>query len=178
MDNLFTLFDPDEYYSREVEPLGEMADVITLQDPVISIQVNPDNSRKGNPYFKVYNTLNLRPGETKVMRLHFLDSGMEYHQDKYLDWVPTKKDINMIISVLSMVHTINKGKIKTNHTNWQEACFLWNRFYGFLNPFDDDDYFDGKFDTQYKDHPSYVPSTTPIPDTWEYNPPKGKNKRR
>ena len=172
MDNLFTLFDPDEYYSREVEPLGEMATITTSDKPAMRIQINPERGRKGVPYFKVYNSPSYTKS-TKVARLHFLDTGMEYHQDEFADWVPTNKEIKQIRGLLMERHSREK-----NYTNWQMTCWLWNMEYTFIMPDKIDEYMEGKFDDAFKDHPSYVPSTTPIPDTWEYNPPKGKNKRR
>ena len=172
MDNLFTLFDPDEYYSREVEPLGEMATVTTSDKPALRIQINPDRGRKGNPYFKVFNSPNFSKG-TKVARLHFLDSGMEYHRDEFFDWILTSKEIRQIKELLMKPHSREKG-----YTNWQMAKWLWNMEYTFMMPDELDDYMEGKFDDQFKDHPSYVPSTAGIPETWVYDPPKGKNKRR
>ena len=153
--------------------IGEMATVNIDKNLNIRIQINPDPNRIGNPYFKVYDACSYQK-ETKVARLHFLDTGMEYHQDEFADWVPTNKEIKRIKGILLSEHSDD------GYTNWQMACWLWNLEYNYFEfgPKDMKTYFGGKFDTQYKDHPSYVPSTTPIPDTWEYNPPKGKNKRR
>ena len=172
MDNLFSIFDPEEYYSREVEPLGEMATVTTSDKPALRIQINPDRGRKGNPYFKAFNSPNFSKG-TKVARLHFLDSGMEYHQDEFFDWVLTNKEIKQIKELLMEAH-----HDFPQLTNWQMACWLWNMEYSLIDPRNRSDYFSGKFDEQFKDHPSYVPSTAEIPETWVYDPPKGKNKRR
>lgn len=173
LQELFLLFDPEEYYSREVEPLGEMATIGSSEKPALSIQVNPDSGRIGNPYFKAYNAELTRPNETKVCRLHFFDSGMEYHQDKFKDWIPNGKDIKNIKEFLNSTHEREK-----NYTNWQMCKFLWNMEFKFFPQRDIDRYMNGELDEQFKYHPSYVPSTAPIPETWEYNPPKGKNKRR
>ena len=173
MNSTFYLFDPEEYYSREVEPLGEMATVADSDRPVgLSIQVNPDPDRIGNPYFKVYNTAVPKIKESRVARLHFLDSGMEYHQDKFMDWIPTKKEIKSIKDLLSQKHLVY------NYTNWQVACFLWNQEYHLFMQKDIDDYMNGLLDEKLSIHPSYVPSTTVMPETWVYNPSKKKNKRK
>ncbi len=169
----FTLFDPEEYLSRDIEPIGEMATVVTSKKPALRIQVNPDRNRIGNPYFKVYDSSSFTKG-TKVARLHFLDTGMEYHQDEFDDWMLSEKDIKLIKELLNELHPREH-----DYTNWQMSKWLWNMEYMTSLPYDGiDDYFDGKFDDEFKDHPSYVPSNTPIPETWVYNPSKGKNKRK
>ena len=98
---------------------------------------------------------------------------MEYHQDKFDDWIMPRKEIKQIKELLSSKYR------DTVNTNWQMACWLWNMEYNYfeLGPDDMKLYFEGRFDDQFKDHPSYVPSTTPIPETWVYDPPKGKNKK-
>lgn len=162
-------FDQEEYDSREFEPLGEMATIGAGYG--VRIQVNPDLHRVGVPYFKAFNNPKLLES-TKVCRLHFLDEGMEYHKDYYRDWRPNKKDILMIRRFLQGNH-----KHMSMYTNWQMTCWLWNFEYGaFFDSDDIDTYMSGQFDELYEDHPSYVPSTTPIPETWVYNPPKGKRK--
>jgi hypothetical protein len=167
------LIDPEEYYSREVEPLGEMATVGASEKPSLSVQINPDDNRVGNPYFKVYNDELPKKGKTKVCRLHFFDAGMEYHRDKYLDWIPNSKDIKNILRFLMEPHEREKV-----YTNWQMTKWLWNLEYKFFTPRDIDRYMNGELDLKFKDHPSYVPSDTTIPETWVYDPPKGKNKRK
>ena len=173
MENEFYLFDPEEYYSREVEPLGEMSTVAETDRPIgLSIQVNPDPDRIGNPYFKVYNARVPKRGNTKIARLHFLDTGIEYHQDKFMDWIPTNKEISLIQNFLKEMHPLY------GYTNWQVACFLWNQEYHLFGRNEVNDYMNGLLDEELSNHPSYVPSTTPIPETWIYNPPKKKNKRK
>ena len=175
-NTLFGLFDPEEYYSREVEPLGEMATICTTTVPrKLRIQVNPSRDKKGSPYFKVFTTPNFTD-DTRVARLHFFDTGMEYHQDKFKDWIITNKDCNDIIEILKMDH--HEFPI---YSNWQMACYLWNMEYGVINIQDKDKYMNGEFDKEFSDkkmYPSYVPSTTSIPEKWIYNPPKNKSKRK
>lgn len=157
----------DDYY------LGEMSSIGSVEKPSMSVWVNPDPGRIGNPYFKVYDSETPKANKSKVMRLHFFDSGMEYHQDKYLDWVPKNKELKMVKEFLEEPNDDFK-----EYSNWDICKFMWNVEYHFFPRRMRDDYFAGKLDGQFKDHPSYVPSTTSIPETWEYNPPKGKNKRR
>ena len=165
-------FDID-YYSRPVEPLGEMATVVTVNKPrPVRVQVNPDSNRKGSPYFKVFPTERFN-NDTRVARLHFLDSGMEYHRDEFKDWKITNKDCDDIISVLKSTHYRF-----SDYTVWQMTCYYWNMEYQFILPDEIDRYMNGEFDDEYKSHPSYIPSTTPIPTGWIYDPPKGKNKRK
>ena len=178
MNSTFYLFDPEEYYSRELEPLGEMATITRDEELSIRIQVNPDRGRIGVPYFKVFNTPMLLRNKTKVARLHFMDSGMEYHQDEFMDWVISNQDIKNIKKVL------NKKYKDTQYTIWQMTCYQWNfeyaSFYNGKDIRNEDEYFNGVYDADpdFYNHPSYIPSITVIPETWVYNPPKKKNKRK
>ena len=161
-----------EYYNPMYYAMVEMATVVSTpavkKDPALRIEVNPDRKRKGNPYFKVLDTEKYQEGRSSVCRLHFLDEEMEYHTgDGLLDWKTNSRDIESIKKLLRKPH-----KKESQYTNWQMACWLWNLEYGFFVEDDLDNYMYGKFDEENKDHPSYVPSTTEIPDTWEYNPPK------
>jgi len=171
MFELFNEEELNEYLSREVEPLGEMASVGSTDVPIgLKVQVNPDPGRTGNPYFKVFNAKIPKSGQDKIARLHFLDDGMEYHKDTFKDWILTTSEIKAIKAFLNKTHSREK-----EYTNWQMAKWLWNLEYRFFSDDQIDDYMNGKLDGI--KHPSYVPSTTPIPDTWVYDPPKGKNKR-
>lgn len=157
---------PIDWDDRDVEPIGEMATILKDKSYNLTIQVNPDKNRKGVPYFKVFNHAKVTPNETSVARLHFLDSGMEFHKDSFKDWIPTNKDIEII-------HDVMNQKYKhTDKTIWQMTCMKWNyeydNFYS-SKVFDEDEYFDGIYDNDpdFCKHPSYVPSDTPIPDTWK-----------
>lgn len=169
MPDYLSIYIDEETETTEVDGdygyLGEMATVATSRDPELRIQVNPDPHRKGVPYFKVFNTSKLKAGESKVCRLHFKDSGMEFHNDGYVNWKITNKDIKLIRNFLQKNH-----KKDSQYNIWQMACYLWNLEYGFFDEDDQEDYFKGEFDEKLKDHPSYVPSTQKMPDTWEYNP--------
>lgn len=152
------------------EPLVEMATVAIDRSLQLRIQVNPDRNRRGAPYFKVFDAAKDIPGETRVARLHFLDSGMEYHKDSYLDWRLTNKDVRRIQKFLQQPYK------NTEYTVWQMTCFLWNQEFRFSDF--EDEYFNGEDEAANKSHPSYVPFDTKMPNTWIYDPPKGKNKRK
>lgn len=160
-----------EGYLEAAEYLTEMATVTIDRKHNFRIQVNPDRKRIGVPYFKVFNSSKLKSGETKVARFHFLDNKMEYYKDEYIDWYVRKTDLNKIRNLLMDYH-----EDFPNYTNWEMACYLWNMEYGF--DIKRREYFLGKYDKEYKDNPSYVPSITSIPKTWKYDPPKNKNKRK
>lgn len=161
-----------EYYNPNYYLVTEMATVATSTDPQLHIEVNPDRKRKGNPYFKVLDTASFIPNKSKACRLHFKDSEMEYHTgDGLLRWKITNKDVKAIKKLLN-----KRYDDVPEYTNWQMCCWLWNLEYGFefFNRSHRDAYFAGEFDEKFKDHPSYVPSTQEIPETWEYKPSKNK----
>lgn len=164
---------PVDWDERPWELLGGITTVCSQDKPAIRIVVNPDYTRKAIPYFKAFDTQGLKDNITKVTRLHFLDTGMEYHRDAYKDWKLNSEDIKNIKELLMSSHYDYD-----EYTNWQMACWLWNLEYGLFSTFDLDDYFAGKLDDQFKGDPSYVPSTTQMPDTWIYDPNGAKKKRK
>lgn len=150
-----------------VEPFGEMATIYNEDEPNLKIQVNPSNTKRGVPYFKVFDSRSPKRNETRIARLHFLDQGMEFHKDAFKQWIPNGKEIKIIKEVLDMPYD-------DTYTNWDMAKWMWNLEYSeFFNDktlkrSDIGTYFNGKFDND-KDfymHPSYVPSTTSMPETW------------
>lgn len=155
------------------ETFSEMATVTSDKRLQLRIQVNPDRNRKGSPYFKVFDTASPKPGQSKVARLHFSDSGMEYHRDKYFDWEIDQADIDMIRELLLRQH-----HDIPSYTNWQMACYLWNLEYGWLDTEDRDDYFAGKFNDKFDGEPSYVRHDLSIPESWIYDPPKSQRGKR
>ena len=161
----------------DYEYLGEMATITRDIDRKgnILIAVNPERDRLSIPYFKVYDSDDILTAK-RVIRLHFKDSGMEYHKDKYKEWVLNADDKKHIIRVLKKTSKRFKA-----YTNWQYMCFQWN----YENNLIDDDitaYFNGDYDKKYENHPNsalkeaYVPSTQKMPDTWIYDSSKGKRK--
>lgn len=155
---------PLDWDEREVEPIGEMATVFISEKPQLRILTNPDPDpdRIGDPYFKVFDTSNLKRSESKVIRLAFLEPKIIYHKDKYKDWNISNKDIKNIKNVLQSQHDDHP-----EYTIWQMAKWLWNHeYFGIVNT-KRDAYMNGELDLEYGDHPSYVPSDTPIPETWK-----------
>ena len=148
------------YDLMDEEIFEEMATVATDIEHNIRIQVNPDRRRKGIPYFKVYDNSSYTSA-TKVARLHFKNYGIEDHKDRYESWYPNNKEIKMIRNFM-----MNQHVDFPQYTNWQMACWLWNLEYDFFNNHNRDEYFAGKFDEEYKDHPSYVSSNQEMPESW------------
>lgn len=130
------------------------------------VRVNPCRRKRAKPYFKVFNRISLLSKELRVVRFHFFDSGMEYHRDKYLDWHIYNNDIENIQNFM-----MKSNKKQPKYTNWKMTCYKWNEEYGFMLD-NEEEYFNGEFDEKYFGHPSYIPSTTKMPDMWNYNPPK------
>ena len=117
-----------EYVNPEY--MSEMATVAripaTNKRSALRIEVNPDRKRKGDPYFKVMDTMGYDKKKSRVCRLHFFDAGMEFHTgDGLLTWDITNRDIKEIIKALKMEH-----EDFPEYTNWQMACYLWNMEYG------------------------------------------------
>lgn len=162
-ENVFD--EPLDWWDREIEPIGESvesATVGTWHKPNMRIIVNPDRHRKGDPYFKVFNDSKLIHGESKVARLSFLEPKRIYHRDEFKDWDISIKDIKNIKTILN-----SEAKRYKGNSVWMITKWLWNFEYFSLDDDELDAYVSGELDKQYKDHPSYVPSDTPIPETWK-----------
>lgn len=148
---------------KDISLNEECAEVATIggdEELGIRVQVNPDRSKEGVPYFKVFNDTKIKVGKTKVGRFHFTDDKMEYHNDKYLDWDITNDDIKNI-----QIFMNKKNKKQPAYTNWQITCYKWNEEYGFMLD-KEEEYFNGELDEEFINCPSYVPSTTKMPDIW------------
>lgn len=152
------------------ETFSEMATVGSDTVRKLRVTVTPDIHRIGDPYFKVFNTSKLTT-DSAVARCHFKDDGMEYHSDKYKDWVLKGKAIRLIQDFMMEPH-----EDFPEYTNWQMACYLWNHEFSFTDS--KQDYFAGKVDEEFKDHPSYVKHDQEMPDTWIYNPSKHQGGKR
>lgn len=157
----------------------EMATIVNDSNEAMSITVNPDTSRVGDPYFKVYNSAKRKKHETAVARCHFKDSGMAFHTgDGYIDWQIDESDVKKIKRLLNKPAKDPFEGHPTKYTIWQMTCYKWNEEY-FGGEIDDfSKWVKGDYDEKFKDHPSYVPSTQKIPDTWIFDPPKGKGNRK
>lgn len=162
---------PIDRFDEDDETFTEMATVARDEERQLRIQINPDRDRIGNPYFKVFNTATPKKKVSRVARFHFKDEDMEYYNDNFLDWVISKNDIKQIKSFLMEPHYLTP-----QYTNWKMACYLWNYEYGFIG--DPEKYFNGEEEEKNKDHTSYVPHDQEMPETWDYNPPQNKNKRK
>lgn len=139
------------------------------QELQLLIEVDPDTGRGGNPYFKVINSYKPKKGESLCARLDFLDDEMQYHhRDKngYLVWDVNSKAMKKIKEYLN-----TPDPVFTNYTIWQMTKWLWNLNYfdGILINSGIKKYMDGEFDNDIEicNHPSYVPSSTPI-QNWHY----------
>lgn len=164
--------------SIEDDPIASLylveMDIIARRDK-LAITVAPERNIP-IAYFRVYDHIRVLSSKRVVM-LHFKDSGMEYQPHDPLHkkpWTLTSGEADNIVAVLKD-HSIFNLK----YTNWQMACFQWNRF-NLLLPLHTyiDEYFTGAYDNMYpKDDirsKAFVPSTQKMPDTWIYDPPKGE----
>jgi hypothetical protein len=159
-------FSVDDYFS-------EMASIAYYKG--LNIAYNDEADRLGIAYFKVYDHVKIRSAK-RVARLHFKDSGMEYHNDTIgkQPWILNSRDIKDIINLLKQPNDEHDGL-----THWQVLCYRWNRDNKLL-PMGAtiNKYFDGEYDNQHFNDTrlenAYVLSTQEMPDTWIYDPPKGK----
>jgi hypothetical protein len=142
-----------------------------IKDYRNQIRFDVDEERPGHPYFKVYNSTTLKKFETKIARLHFKDSSMEYHSDEYLDWIITNKDVKLFKEILN-----DNNRSEPYCTNWQLLCYRWNTLNRIIP--EKFKYFNGEYDNKNSNNPLYVSSIQEMPETWYYNINKAKNKRR
>ena len=166
----------DDFLNQPIdEPFFEMATITRDRGNGILISVNPEREHLNIAYFKVYDSDSVNTAK-RVIRLHFKDSGMEYHKDPLGKsmWDLNARDKKDIRNLLEKPSKRNKP-----YTNWQVACFQWNYENNLIDD-DIDEYFSGKYDDEYaniKDtnlQEAYVPSDQEMPKTWKYDPPKGK----
>ncbi|MDE7354444.1 MAG: hypothetical protein K2O06_15540 [Acetatifactor sp.] len=152
------------------EPFFEMA-MIAYEDK-LNISVNQETKRLSIAYFKVYDHQKYSAAG-RVARLHFKDSGMEYHSDSRGKkiWEISGSDSRRIVKLMQSPSDDHDG-----YTNWQVACYQWNYHNGLVKSFKD--YFAGKYDHMYDNDDrlkeAYVPSTQEMPETWIYNPENNK----
>ena len=167
----------DDFLNQPIdEPFFEMATITRDRDNGILISVNPEREHLNIAYFKVYDSDSVNKAK-RVARLHFKDSGMEYHKrdrNGKLTWDIKKDTIKEVLRILREESADAPG-----YTNWQYACYRWN----YENDLIDagyQKYFAGDYDEKYKNamdtnlQEAYVPSTQEMPKTWKYDPPKGK----
>lgn len=159
---------------RANEAFLEMATIVRNENKGFLISVNPERERLSIPYFKVYDSSSFNTSK-RVIRLHFKDSGMEYHKDSSGKkvWDINDKYIGYIVEILS-----KQSKRDKKYTYWNVMCFQWN----YENALIDDDldaYMRGEYDDKYKDientrlQKAYVPSDQKMPKEWLYDKSKG-----
>ena len=141
----------------EHENLNEMATVFKNKKQNVSIIVNPDSNRSGNPYFKFVNNSNFRNAD-KLIRIMFNKPDYVIHHDGKDLWKLNSKEKKLLITIMNKESSKYKG-----YTNWQAAKFDWNYEY-FEEDWDIDDYFAGKYDNKFGSESGYVSSTLSMPD--------------
>lgn len=155
-----------------------------LEEPIASaeglcISIDREVRPLNIAYFKVHNHISVF-SSTHVARLHFKDNGMEYHIHETLHkkiWPISSKEIKNVIALLNAKCCSNP-----KYSNWQMACFQWNRFNELLPLHTNiDEYFTGAYDKMYPvddvRSKAFVPSTQEMPDEWIFDPPKEKQTR-
>lgn len=140
------------------EPLYEMATIGMNFDLKVKVTVNPDPSRRGDPYFKVISPIKQN---SKIIRLSFLDNKIIRHRDKLPPLEMTNKINSNIQKFLKFPWVNNR-----NVTNWDAAKYYWNLECGLIDG-GIEDYVKGIYDKDNETNPSYVPSTQKIPEYWK-----------
>lgn len=92
----------------------------------MSVHVNPDECRRGDEYFKVYNSHSYKKAE-KVARIKFKEPLYIDHnnEDGKENWCLKSRDRKKLIRFLS-----SKNNDNPSMTNWQVAIILFNQSLG------------------------------------------------
>ena len=146
------------------EPIECMATV--FHEPTMSIRVNPDGKRRGEPYFKVYDREKFTVSN-KCCRVSFRKAQYIYHKDSKPFWNMNGAERKKLIQVLQAPDR-DLGMASV----WMAAKYHWNNEYGLLSEaFPEiygtraDAYQNGFYDTdERRRHPSYLPSDLDMPD--------------
>lgn len=141
------------------EPLFEMATVHRDFTNNVSVAVNPDSTKIGDPYFKFYNSTDYRKAD-KVIRILFNSPDFVVHQDIKEFWNLNGKEKKLLVDCLN---TKSKKYKFTGCSVWDATKFDWNYEYLGID-IEVDNYLNGEYDETYKNNPSYVPSTLGMPD--------------
>lgn len=143
----------------ENECLYEMATVHRDETKNISIAVNPDQKKVGDPYFKFYNNASYMKA-TAVIRIMFFRVAYMKHEDGKELWELNSSEKKLLVKSLK---SVSKKYKAFGFTVWDATKFDWNYEYlGF--DIESDEYLAGAYDDIYKDVQSYVPSTLEMPD--------------
>ena len=149
------------------EPIESMAQIGIDRDAQMAYYVNPDPSRIGEPYFKVYDRESYVKS-TRIARISFLEPRYIQHKDTKKPWILNHSEKRRLLQFL------NDPSIKySGASNWEYALYQWNNEHLLLNEaynkkiYKDeiDAYIRGFYDIEENlDNPSYLPSNLPVPD--------------
>ena len=139
------------------EYMEEMATICRSREYGISVAVNPDSKRSGNPYFKFYNNVSYSSA-TKVVRVLFKKPDFVVHKDRMDLWKLNTKEKKILIEILKKESDMYDG-----YTNWDIAKYQWSIEY-LEESLNICKYFNGEYDDIYKNNPGYLPSTLKMPD--------------
>lgn len=143
------------------EYLDEMTTLCKDYQNDVSIVVNPNSNRQGNPYFKFYNSTNYSTAD-KVVRIlfNYADYVIHTNTDGKKLWKLSHKEKRILNELL------NKPSTKySNMTVWEACKFEWNTEYLEL-PINLDKYINGEYDkdVHYTKNAGYVPYSLSMPN--------------
>lgn len=143
----------------ESEYIYEMATVHRDTNENISVAVNPDSKKVGDPYFKFYNSVDFNKS-TAVIRIMFNSADYTYHTDGKKLWKLNSKEKKLLVKTLK---SESKKYRPFGFTVWDAAKFDWNYEYLQID-IEPEGYISGEYDETFKNNPSYVPSTLKMPN--------------
>lgn len=157
------------YIQRDYEYVEAMSTIGKHVKPNFTVAVNPDRGRKGDCYFKYYNSNDYHKAK-KVARINLRIPSYIQHKnsDGKEDWILNSKAKSALVDYLN-----NESDQWLNVTNWQSCLYHWNREKGLLDdPFPRDTYYSqieaflsGYYDTEENlSNPSYMSSQSKMPD--------------
>lgn len=137
--------------------LVEMATIYKSRQYGIGVAVHPDSKRMGLSYFKFYDNPDYTQAK-KIIRILFKSPDYTIHKDGKKLWKLNSDDKKLLVKILKQESSRYDG-----YTNWDIAKYDWNCEY-FEEQLNMKRYFNGEYDEEYKDKPSYVPSDLKMPD--------------
>ena len=154
----------DKDYS---EILFEMASVRPKVQNLTNIltAVNPDVNRKGDAYFKVYDSNSIDSAET-VWRIYF--NRPEFVKE-HTGFIKASTEMKKKTKKDLINHLKLKCKENTKYTVWDALKFHWNDENGFCLDFNFDDFMNGLVDKYYIENKlvfpvSYIKYNLDMPD--------------
>lgn len=146
-----------------IECLNEMASVRPVGQTSILLAVNPDDTRDGEPYFKMYDS-NSWTTATKVWRIHFEKPKLvKKHKGK----IPAATSMSSKEKDNLVKYLNQPSRDFKNYTVWDELKYRWNIEKGLMNQFGFEQYVDGTVDKYYENKNTkgnYVPFSLKMPD--------------